>query len=168
MRGQMRQRPIPARQGDLAGVQSRLQDMPKVSIAAGGVMLDPGPEAAPMERLEAQLWKILGARAKAVGTARFRRLARLTVRHWPTESLERIRKAGHWQGAERKKVGRILVARVRETYEAADGVTDAWPIILEGTVALLWVCLCDMHQRHEVFRLAAADLSRWVSRNGLE
>jgi hypothetical protein len=142
--------------------------MPQASIAARRVMVDPGPKAAPMERLEAQLWKILGARAKAVGPARFRRLARLTVRHWPTESLERIRRAGHWQGAERKKVGRILVARVRETYEATDGVTPAWPILLEGTVALLWVCLCDFHNRDEGFRLAAADLSRWVARNGLE
>lgn len=128
----------------------------------------PGPDAAPMEHLEHQLWKLLGARAKAVGQARFRRLARLTVRHWPTETLERIRTAGHWQGTERRRVGRILVARVRETYEATDGVTPAWPILLEGTVALLWACLCDYHARDEGFRLHAADLSRWVARNGLE
>lgn len=131
-------------------------------------MTAPGPDAAPIERLEAQLWRLIGARAQAVGPVRFRRLVRLTVRLWPTEGLERIRRAGHWQGLERKKVGRILLARVREAYELSDGVTDAWPIILEGTVGLIWVAVCDLHFRDEVFRGTLADLSRWVARNGLE
>lgn len=127
----------------------------------------PGPGAAPIEFLEHHLWRMLGARSPAVGEIRFRRLVRLTVRHWPTETLERIRRAGHWQGAERKRVGRILLARVREAYEFSDGVTDAWPIILEGTVGLLWVAICDLHLRDETFRGTLADLSRWIARNGI-
>lgn len=131
-------------------------------------MMDrPGPGAAPVEVLEHELWLLLGPRSKAVGEQRFRRLVRLIVRHWPIETLERIRRANLWPGVERKKAGRILVARVREAYEAADGVTPAWPILLEGTVALLWVALCDRHARDPEFRSGLSDLSRWVARNGI-
>lgn len=141
--------------------------MPEAFSPSGRMMHAPGPGAAPVEVLEHELWRLLGPRSKAVGEERFRRLVRLTVRHWPTETLERIRRANLWPGVERKKAGRILLARVREAYEAADGVTPAWPILLEGTVALLWVALCDRHARDPDFRSALSDLSRWVARHGI-
>jgi len=142
--------------------------VPAASRGAGWMMQKPGPGAAPIDQLEHALWRQLGARSVAVGEARFRRLVRLVVRHWPSETLERIRRAGHWQGMERRKAGRILLARVREAYEAADGVTDAWPILLEGTVGLLWACVCDMHFRDEGFRSSIPTLSKWIARNGIE
>jgi len=141
--------------------------MPEAFSPSGRMMKAPGPSAAPVEVLEHQLWTLLIPRSKAVGEERFRRLVRLTVRHWPIDTLERIRRANLWPGVDRKKAGRILVARVREAYEAADGVTPAWPIILEGTVALLWVALCDRHAKDPEFRADVSELSRWVARNGI-
>lgn len=138
-----------------------------VSAGQGWMMQAPGPNEAPIAHLEHRLWVLMGARSRAVGEPRFRRLVRLTVRHWPSETLERIRRAGHWQGVERKRVGRILLARVREAYEASDGVTDAWPIILEGTVGLMWVAICDLHLHDAGFRATIPDLSRWIARHGI-
>lgn len=142
--------------------------MPAASCGAGWMMQAPGPGAAQIEHLEFQLWRLLGARSVAVGDVRFRRLVRLVVRHWPSETLERIRKADHWQGMERRKAGRILRARVREAFEASDGVTDAWPILLEGTVSIIWGAVCEMHLRDEAFRASIPTLSRWIARNGTE
>jgi hypothetical protein len=132
------------------------------------MMQSPGPDSPAVERLEYMLWRALGHRSELVGPIRFRRLVRLTVRHWPIDGLGRILRSGHWNGVERKRAGRILVARVRESYELSDGITDAWPILLEGTVGLLWSAICDLYLRDEAFRASLPDLSRWIARNGLE
>ena len=131
------------------------------------MMRPPEPGAPAIEHLELLLWRMLGGRGPAIGERRFRLLVRLVVRHWPVETLERIRRAGHWRGAERKRCGRILSARVRESAEALDdGAAECWPILLDGTVGLLWVALCDMHFRDDQFRDHLHDLSLWVAKHG--
>ena len=131
------------------------------------MMRPPDPGAPAIEHLEIMLWRILGGRGQMIGEHRFRLLVRLVVRHWPADTLERIRRAGHWRGAERKRAGRILAARVRESAEALDeGAAEAWPIILDGTVGLIWIALCDMHYRDEQFRDRLHLLSIWVAHHG--
>lgn len=131
------------------------------------VMRPPEPGAPAIEHLELRLWRMLGGRGPAIGEKRFRLLVRLTVRHWPMETLERIRRAGHWKGADRRRAGRILAARVRESAEAIDDrVAKSWPIILDGTVALIWAAICEMHLADEDFRRHLHDLSLWVAKHG--
>jgi hypothetical protein len=140
---------------------------PLPSIWRGWMMRPPDPGAPAIEHLEIMLWRILGGRGQMIGEHRFRLLVRLVVRHWPADTLERIRRAGHWRGAERKRAGRILAARVRESAEALDeGAAEAWPIILDGTVGLIWIALCDMHYRDEQFRDRLHLLSIWVAHHG--
>lgn len=130
-------------------------------------MRAPEPGAPAIEHLELHLWRMLGSRGQAVGERRFRLLVRLVVRFWPADTLERIRRAGHWHGAERQRVGRILRARVRESAEALDaGLAESWPIVHEGAVGLLWAALCDMSRRDEAFRDHLRTLSLWVARHG--
>jgi len=148
-----------------AGMPGR--HVPRSRRWPGWMMRAPGPGAPAIEHLELHLWRMIGARGPAIGERRFRLIVRLVVRHWPTDTLERIRKAGHWRGAERKRVGRILAARVRESAEALDdGMAEAWPIILDGTVGLLWAGLCDMHHADQAFRDHMHALSLWVARHG--
>jgi len=130
-------------------------------------MLPPQPGAPAIEHLELHLWRMMPGRSAAIGERRFRLLVRLVVRFWPFDQLERIRRAGHWSGAERKRTGRITAARVREVAEAMDPeMADAWPIVIEGTVALVWSAICHLHAHDLDLRAALPDLSAWVASHG--
>lgn len=132
-------------------------------------MLQPPTDAPAIEHVEWQLWQLMARHGAAVGEQRFRRVVRLVVRYFPEAELRAIVRSGHWHGAERKRLHRVLAARVRETLEAIDHETiDAWPLVLNGTVSLVWVALQEQWRCGHWFRDRLPEMRDWVARHGVE
>lgn len=131
-------------------------------------MLPPPPGAPAIEHLEVRLWRLMVARAEAIGEQRFRRIVRLVIRFFPEPDLRSLVRAGRWNSVDRQRLHRVLHARVRETMEAIDPETiDAWPIVLDGTVSLIWVAIQEIWYADPGFRDSLPELRAWVGRHGV-
>lgn len=131
-------------------------------------MKPPAPEDGPLLGLEWYVYRQQIQRAQVCGDDAFRLLVRLTIRYWPGETLSRIDRKGHWHGAARKRACQVLVARVREEYEARRPDDARWEILLAGTVRLAWDCLCQRWLHDTDSRETMRLLSESMARHGVE
>ena len=131
-------------------------------------MIPPRAEDGPLEHLEWLCWRQMHGRASEVGEESYRLLVRLVVRYWPASSLERLRVDGHWAGAKRKRYGQVLVARVREEFEARRPGDERWDIILAGTVRMVWDVLCHRWYHDEQTRRDMRAISSRMAETGVE
>lgn len=106
---------------------------------------------ADLAQLQAHIRYRLGGSVKRAAAWRCDELARLVVRHWPHRHLEAAMAAG---GINSKAIDHAMAlcrAQVREQWEARQGVSPMWDLVLAGVVA--GVC-------HVVLELWASD-DRW-------
>jgi hypothetical protein len=113
-------------------------------------------------------WRQMHARASECGEESYALLFRLTIRYWPGDTLTRLVQKRNWHGAARKRAAQVLVARVREEYEARRPDDPRWEILLAGTVRLVWECLCERWLNDEAARKVMRGLSEGMARDGIE
>lgn len=131
-------------------------------------MRPPAPEDGPLLGLEWFVYRQMVQRANECGADSFTLLFRLTLRYWPGKTLASLEKKGHWNGAARKRACQVLVARVREEYEARRPDDARWDLLLAGTVRLAWDALCQRWLHDTSVRDVMRALSESMARDGVE
>ncbi len=87
-----------------------------------------------LAKLQAHVRYRLGGRVQQAAAWRVDELTRLAVRHWPHKHLEAAMAAG---GKNDRGIDHALVlcrAQVREQWEARQGVSPLWDLVLAGLV----------------------------------
>ena len=117
----------------------------------------------PVERLADQIAKQLGGIAEDCGAARLGAIMRLVIRHWPHEHLRIIARSGGKNHADLVHVGRLLAAQVREQWEARNGISPDWDLVLARAANACWLVLLELWFRDTDFRVTLKVLTRKIA-----
>ena len=117
----------------------------------------------PLERLTEQVAGMAGRLAEDVGRERMGALMRLVIRHWPHEHLRIIARSGGRNHADLVHVGKLLHAQVREQWEARNGISPDWDLVLAKAVSACWLVLLEFWFRDTDFRVTLKVLTRKIA-----
>jgi len=133
-----------------------VQDVPKWEMPTEVIV-------EPVERLTDQIAKHLGSIAEDCGAARLGAIMRLVIRHWPHEHLRIIARSGGKNHADLVHVGRLLAAQVREQWEARNGISPDWDLVLARAANACWLVLLELWFRDTDFRVTLKVLTRKIA-----
>ena len=117
----------------------------------------------PLERLTEQVAGMAGRLAEDVGRERMGAIMRLVIRHWPHEHLRIIARSGGRHHADLPHVGKLLHAQVREQWEARNGISPDWELVLAKAANACWLVLLELWFRDKDFRVALKVLTRKIA-----
>lgn len=117
----------------------------------------------PLERLTDQIAGQLGGIATDCGAARLGAIMRLVIRHWPHEHLRIIARNGGRNHADLVHVGRLLAAQVREQWEARNGISPDWELVLAKAANACWLVLLELWFRDVDFRATLKVLTKRIA-----
>jgi hypothetical protein len=120
----------------------------------------------PVERLTDQIARHLGSIAEECGERRLGAIMRLVIRHWPHEHLRIIARSGGKNHADLVHVGKLLAAQVREQWEARNGLSPDWDLVLARAANACWLVLLELWFRDPDFRVTLKVLSRKIAEQG--
>jgi hypothetical protein len=133
-----------------------VQDLPKWEMPTEVIV-------EPVERLTDQISRQLGGIAEDCGAARLGAIMRLVIRHWPHEHLRIIAREGGRNHADLVHVGRLLSAQVREQWEARNGISPDWELVLAKAASACWLVLLELWFRDTDFRVTLKVLTRKIA-----
>lgn len=113
-----------------------------------------------LAQLQAHIRYRLGGSVKRAAAWRCDELARLVVRHWPHRHLEAAMAAG---GSNAKAIDHAMAlcrAQVREQWEARQGVSPMWDLVLAGVVAGVCHVVRDLWASDDRWRCQLRSLAR--------
>lgn len=117
----------------------------------------------PVERLTDQVSRHLGGLADECGPERLGAILRLVIRHWPHEHLRIIARSGGRNHADLVHVGKLLHAQVREQWEARNGISPDWDLVLARAANACWLVLLELWFRDTDFRVTMKVLSKRIA-----
>lgn len=117
----------------------------------------------PLERLAEQIASRVGSLVDDCGSARLGAIMRLVVRHWPHEHLRIIARSGGRNHADLVHVGKLLHAQVREQWEARNGISPDWDLVLSRAANACWLVLLELWFRDTDFRVTLKLLTKKVA-----
>ena len=117
----------------------------------------------PLQRLTDQIASQLGGIAEDCGAARLGAIMRLVIRHWPHEHLRIIARNGGRNHADLVHVGRLLSAQVREQWEARNGISPDWDLVLAKAANACWLVLLELWFRDVDFRATLKVLTKRIA-----
>lgn len=117
----------------------------------------------PLERLTDQIASRVGGLVDDCGEARLGAILRLVIRHWPHEHLRIIARSGGRNHADLMHVGKLLHAQVREQWEARNGISPDWDIVLARAANACWLVILELWWRDADFRAALKVLTKRIS-----
>lgn len=117
----------------------------------------------PLERLTEQVAGMAGRLADDVGRERMGAIMRLVIRHWPHEHLRIIARSGGRNHADLPHVGKLLHAQVREQWEARNGISPDWDLVLARAANACWLVLLELWFRDPEFRVNLKVLTRKIA-----
>lgn len=133
-----------------------MQDVPDRKLPAEVIV-------EPLERLTDQIASQLGGIAEDCGAARLGAVMRLVIRHWPHEHLRIIARNGGRNHADLVHVGRLLSAQVREQWEARNGISPDWELVLAKAANACWLVLLELWFRDVDFRATLKVLTKRIA-----
>jgi hypothetical protein len=133
-----------------------LQDLPKWEMPTEVIV-------EPVQRLTDQIAQQLGGLVDDCGAARLGAIMRLVIRHWPHEHLRIIARSGGKNHADLVHVGRLLAAQVREQWEARNGISPDWDLVLARAANACWLVLLELWFRDTDFRVTLKVLTRKIA-----
>jgi hypothetical protein len=90
-----------------------------------------------MDELETYVRSQLGPRAVAAEAWRVNDLTRLCVRFWPHDLLDEASKFGTLNHRDIDHALTLMRAQVRERWEAENGISPLWDVLLSRTVTAI-------------------------------
>lgn len=117
----------------------------------------------PVQRLTDQIARQLGGIAEDCGVERLGAIMRLVIRHWPHEHLRIIARSGGRNHADLVHVGKLLAAQVREQWEARNGISPDWELVLAKAANACWLVLLELWFRDTDFRVTLKVLTRKIA-----
>jgi hypothetical protein len=116
-----------------------------------------------VQRLTEQISRQLGGIAEDCGAERLAAIMRLVIRHWPHEHLRIVARSGGRNHADLPHVGRLLAAQVREQWEARNGISPDWDLVLAKAASACWLVLLELWFRDKEFRVTLKVLTRKIA-----
>lgn len=117
----------------------------------------------PVQRLTDQIARQLGGIGEDCGAERLGAIMRLVIRHWPHEHLRIIARSGGRNHADLPHVGKLLAAQVREQWEARNGISPDWDLVLSRAANACWLVLLELWFRDKDFRVTLKVLTRKIA-----
>ena len=117
----------------------------------------------PVQRLTDQIARQLGGISDDCGAERLGAIMRLVIRHWPHEHLRIIARSGGRNHADLPHVGKLLAAQVREQWEARNGISPDWELVLAKAASACWLVLLELWFRDQEFRVTLKVLTRKIA-----
>ena len=117
----------------------------------------------PLERLTEQIAGRIGSLVDDCGSARLGAILRLVIRHWPHEHLRIIARSGGRNHADLVHVGKLLHAQVREQWEARNGISPDWDLVLARAASACWLVLLELWFRDTDFRVTLKVLTKRIA-----
>ena len=135
--------------------------MPVQAMPDGHVPAEVSVE--PLERLTEQIAGRIGSLVDDCGSARLGAILRLVIRHWPHEHLRIIARSGGRNHADLVHVGKLLHAQVREQWEARNGISPDWDLVLARAASACWLVLLELWFRDTDFRVTLKVLTKRIA-----
>jgi hypothetical protein len=117
-----------------------------------------------LEQLQAHVRYQLGARVQHAGAWRVDELTRLVVRHWPHRHLEAAMASGGRNARAIEHSVALCRAQVREQFEARQGVSPLWDLVLCHTVAGISHVVLELWASDDRWRCNLRSMSRRAAR----
>lgn len=105
----------------------------------------------------------LGHRAKKAAEWRVDELTRLVVRHWPHKHLEAAMDAGGKNSKALDHAVALCRAQVREQWEARQGISPMYDILLTHTAAAITHVILSLWASDDRWRLGLRAMSRRIA-----
>lgn len=116
-----------------------------------------------LDRLTDQIAGNLGGIVADCGRPRLGAIMRLVIRHWPHEHLRIIARSGGRNHADLVHVGKLLHAQVREQWEARNGISPDWDLVLAKATNACWLVLLELWFRDVDFRATLKVLTKKIA-----
>lgn len=117
----------------------------------------------PLDSLTEQIAGRVGSLVQDCGQARMGAILRLVIRHWPHEHLRIIARSGGRNHADLVHVGKLLHAQVREQWEARNGISPDWDLVLARAASTCWLVLLELWFRDTDFRATLKVLTKRIA-----
>jgi hypothetical protein len=119
---------------------------------------------AALEKLQKHVRYQLGHKAKLAAPWRVDELTRLTVRHWPHHHLEAAMSAGGKNHKALEHAVTLCRAQVREQWEARQGVSPMYDLVLTHTTAAIAHVILELWASDDRWRAGLRAMSRRQAR----